>query len=100
MVLGCSATSYAVCGVIITLGCALQGFTQMFQRSNIVTMASGGQAPNFVFYFYAQAQESQVWFLLHLTASSQNQGGQLTVKSNTAAPEQEQLLALVQSLVC
>lgn len=72
----------------------------MFQRENIVTMASGGQPAKFVFFFYAWDTPSNVWFLINLTASSLQKSGQLVVKSDKrVAGVSEQFESLVRSLV-
>lgn len=79
----------------------MQGFTQLFQNKNIMTMASGGQPAKFVFYFYAQNSTSDIWFLVNLTASSIQQTASVLVKCNEVVPAlMEQFESLVRSIVC
>lgn len=73
----------------------MQGFCQQFGHANIATMASGGTAPTYRFYFHAQPSSGSGRFLVEMLANTSSQSVAITVKSD-ADP---QLLPLFEAVL-
>ena len=60
----------------------MQRFTQVFGKQHIATMASGGQPPNFRFYFHAQPASGSSRILVELIVSTSAASIAATLKSD------------------
>lgn len=62
----------------------MQRFTQTFSRIQTATMASGGQAPNFRFYFHAQLDSGGNRILVEMMANTASGNVAVTLKSDAS----------------